>query len=205
MVRTMSVHSAAVSGLTLHPTGDFAVSASADRSWALLDLERGATVLRSGSDAGAGAYTCAGFHPDGLLLLTGMGSVVRVWDTKSQTNVATLEGHTGDVTCLSFSENGYYLATGATDSTVRLWDLRKATNFQTIEAGAPVGAVSFDVSARLLLVGGASLNVFETKGWSPFADFGGQGGALTGAAWGAMAHTLACSTDGGLVKLYGAQ
>ena len=204
-VRTMTAHSAGVSGLTLHATGDFAVSTSADRSWALVDLERGATVLRSGNDAGAGAYTCAAFHPDGLILATGMGSVVRVWEVKSQANAATFDGHTGDVTCLSFSENGYYLATGSTDQTVRLWDLRKLANFAQIDAGAPVGAVQFDYSGKLLAVGAAGLSVYETKGWGSHVDFGGQKAPLTGAAWGPLAHSIACSTDAGVVKLYGAK
>ena len=35
------------------------------------------------------------------------------------------------VTDISFSENGYYLATAAGDS-VKLWDLRKLKNFRTI-------------------------------------------------------------------------
>lgn len=35
-------------------------------------------------------------------------------------NVAKFEGHKGPVTSLSFSENGYYLATAAGDG-VKLW------------------------------------------------------------------------------------
>lgn len=70
-------------------------------------------------------YTCAAFHPDGLILGTGAESLVRIWDVKSQANVASFEGHSGVVSCLSFSENGYYLATGSSDTTVKIWDLRK--------------------------------------------------------------------------------
>ena len=33
---------------------------------------------------------------------------------------------------MSFSENGYYLATGSRDASVKLWDLRKLRNFKTI-------------------------------------------------------------------------
>lgn len=46
-------------------------------------------------------------------------------------NVAKFEGHRGAICGLSFSENGYYLATCASDG-VKLWDLRKLKNFKTI-------------------------------------------------------------------------
>ena len=53
---------------------------------------------------------------------------------------------------MSFSENGYYLATGLKGNTVKLWDLRKLTNFHTIELpeGQSVSKVRFDASAQYL-------------------------------------------------------
>ena len=52
---------------------------------------------------------------------------------KTKSNLANFPGHNGPITSISFSENGYYLATAAEDSTVKLWDLRKLKNFKTIE------------------------------------------------------------------------
>lgn len=48
-------------------------------------------------------------------------------------NVAKFETKaSAPVTSISFSENGYFLATAAGES-VKLWDLRKLKNIKTIE------------------------------------------------------------------------
>ncbi len=75
-------------------------------------------------------------------------------------------GHTkGAVTSLSFSENGYYLATTAGDG-VKLWDLRKLKNFRTLapaEGGGPTASVDFDRSGLFLAVGWSDARVYGVK------------------------------------------
>ncbi len=59
-------------------------------------------------------YTRVQFHPDGLLLGAATeDALVRIYDIKAaQKTAATFKGHSGKVQGLSFSENGYFLATG---------------------------------------------------------------------------------------------
>ena len=158
--------------------------------------------------------------------------MVRIWDIKTQTNVASFEGHEGPVTCLAFSENGYYLATGADDATIKLWDLRKLKNFNTISAEdkRPVKAVNFDYSGaflavargtsprcvRTVLAGTQSecefehspprspCSVYETKTWSVVKSFGDHAGDVTGVCFGKAARSLAATSADGALKLYGA-
>ncbi len=147
-VQFLKVHDSSITGISLHPLGDYLLSCSTDEHWAFSDIKTGKMLIKVSSAASAPAgsgegenigghsigLTCAKFHPDGLIFGTGTSdSVIKIWDLKSKTNLANFPGHTGPITCLSFSENGYYLATAAEDSVIKLWDLRKLKNFKTIE------------------------------------------------------------------------
>jgi WD40 repeat protein len=117
-----------------HPDA-YVVSVSKDASWCLNDLSRGACLTQqrvSGGDAADG-FTCSQFHPDGLILATGMDKgLVRLWDIREQQNVASCEGHTASVLALSFNENGYMLASGGADGVAHIWDLRKIKSLSKI-------------------------------------------------------------------------
>jgi len=144
----LKIHDSSVTGISLHPLGDYLLSCSTDEHWAFSNIRTGQNLVKVSSaasaPAGAGdgesigghaiSLTCAKFHPDGLIFATGTtDSVVKIWDLKSKTNLANFPGHQGSITAMSFSENGYYLATAAEDSVVKLWDLRKLKNFKTLE------------------------------------------------------------------------
>ncbi|KAG6757305.1 hypothetical protein POTOM_037613 [Populus tomentosa] len=125
-------HTAEVQAVTVHATNNYFVTASLDNTWCFYDLSSGLCLTQVADTSKTDGYTSAAFHPDGLILGTGTSeAVVKIWDVKSQANVAKFEGHVGPVTAISFSENGYFLATAAHDS-VKLWDLRKLKNFRTL-------------------------------------------------------------------------
>lgn len=73
--------------------------------------------------------------------------------------MSLFSGHSGSITAISFSENGYYLATAAGDYCVRLWDLRKLKNFKTLplENGYEIKDLSFDQSGTYLAVAGTDV------------------------------------------------
>jgi len=158
-------HGAEVTDLSIHPLGEFFLTSSRDKSWALHDFSTG-RCMRHLADQESG-YSCMKFHPDGLILAGGTeNKTVQVWDIKDQVTVATLTGHEGEVNALSFSENGYYLATASSDGTVKLWDLRKPLNIQTLKVSeGPVNYVRFDSTGQYLTIGADTVQVynFETK------------------------------------------
>lgn len=60
---------------------------------------------------------------------------MKIWDIRERRNAANFThgmGANQPLTAVSFSENGYYLATGGADGQIKLWDLRKLKNFRTL-------------------------------------------------------------------------
>merc|ERR1712066_181938 len=118
-----------------------------------------------------------------------------VWDIKETQVVAKLEGHEGAIEALSFSENGYYLATASRDGMVKLWDLRKPINIQTLQVSeGPVNAVRFDQTGQYLAVGGSTVQVynFETKSsLAATTELTDHTAAVMGVCLGQHARTLA--------------
>ncbi|KAJ3345010.1 hypothetical protein HDU83_004532 [Entophlyctis luteolus] len=173
-------HTGEVSGVVVHPCGEYAVSSSLDSSWAFLDVERGTQVSKTVHPDGKEAYTSVAMHPDGLIIGTGTSdSVVRIWELKSAKNVVTFADPdmTGRISSMSFSENGYYFATASADScVVKLWDLRKLESFHTIDlcnaastefsGKRGVNKVLFDYGAGFLGVACCdTISIFKNKTW----------------------------------------
>ncbi|KAK9804685.1 hypothetical protein WJX72_000013 [[Myrmecia] bisecta] len=203
----LSDHSAEVTAVTLHPTKDYFVTASLDKTWCFYDMQSALCLTQIADESVEGGYTCASFHPDGLILGTGTEeSLVRIWEVRQQKNVAKFEGHKGPVTSISFSENGYFLATSAQDG-VKLWDLRKLKNFKTLAPyeSDPATCVSFDASGLYLAVGGADARVYGVKqDWATiktFADLPKKG--VHAVRWGTDARSLYVGAADHNLRIYG--
>lgn len=198
-------HGAEVTDLSLHPLGEFFVTSSLDKSWALHDLSTGRCV-RQLQEQQSG-YRCMKFHPDGLILAGGTeDKKVQVWDIKDQVVVATLEGHEGEVEALSFSENGYYLASASRDGTVKLWDLRKPLNIQTLQVhDGPVNSVRFDQTGQYLAVGAHTVQVYNFATKSSLAstiELKDHTQAVMAVSFGTHARSLASVSMDRTLKLY---
>jgi len=206
-------HTAEVRAVTVHATQNYFVTASSDKTWSFYDLSSGLCLAQVSEPTVQEGFTSASFHPDGLILGTGTAeSLVRIWDVKSQANVAKFEGHTGPVTDISFSENGYFLATAAQDG-VKLWDLRKLKNFRSFapyDNNTPTNTVEFDYSGSYLAVGGSDIRLYQVASvkqeWNTikvFPDLSGTG-KVTSVRFGPDASYLAVGSSDRNLRIFGA-
>ncbi|CDI77825.1 WD-40 repeat protein, putative [Eimeria acervulina] len=105
-----------ICGLALHPLNDYFAAAAADSTWSFIGIKEG-RYLSVYKDLSS-QYSSLAFHPDGMIM--GGGGVdgnIYIWDMKGQQQRAALQGHSDRITKLTFSENGYYLATASADGT----------------------------------------------------------------------------------------
>jgi pre-mRNA-processing factor 19 len=196
---TLSNHNAEVTGLSLHPSRTLLASSSLDNTFAIHDLGSTSaisTVLSLGipprdDSSPINGATDVAFHPDGALLSVGGGDgLIRVFDvrTAQQAAVFSAEGANAAVGSLSFSENGYLLASSSPvpASPVQIWDLRKLSLVKSIgggEEGRIVNRVRFDPSAQFLAAVGSEARVYAHKTWEELLTWDGNAAELTSAAW----------------------
>jgi pre-mRNA-processing factor 19 len=159
---------------------------------------------------GSFAYTSFAVHPDGVLHGGGTkDGAVRVWDARQSSSLAaTLESHGSDLTTLSFSENGYYLATSSSsDPTINIFDLRKLSILSSwkLPAENTVSEVLFDPSAQFLSVAGTDLRVYANKSWDELLKFEDNAGVLTAARFGKLGSEIVLSGMDRTIRVLGAK
>lgn len=100
------------------------------------------TLTTTSSDSNT-AYVTQDFYDSDSKTLCNMNggnnlactNTLKIWDIREQKNVATFQEHNDIIGDISFSENGYFIATACNDGIARIWDLRKLKCLKKIEGG----------------------------------------------------------------------
>jgi WD40 repeat protein len=84
-----------------------------------------------------GTVRTVSFEPTSDLILLSAGTVdncIKVWDAEKGTNITNLEGHSGDVHTIKWSNDALICGTSGIDKTIRFWDLRDYKSTSLISA-----------------------------------------------------------------------
>ena len=132
--------------------GRRAVSASADNTLKVWDLERGRALptLEGHSDSVNGvAVTGAG----GRAVSASDDSTLKVWDLESGRALRTLAGHSDWVNGVALTKEGRRAVSASWDKTLKVWDLETAQCIATFTCD---GSVLCCAIAETLIVAGDS-------------------------------------------------
>lgn len=121
-VRHLLGHSSPVLGVAFYPDGCRAVSAAANGTLILWNLDTGAQVARRESKAGA--LHAVQVSPDGgrLLVAAEDGSII-LWDGENGEEVRRWQGHSGPARAVCFHPDGRRALSVGSDKEVILWEV----------------------------------------------------------------------------------
>lgn len=137
----------------------------------------------------------------------GTDGQIKIFDVKSGAAAASFP-MSAPVTCLEFSENGYFMAAVTENSTsISVWDLRKSKLLKVLETGTKIRSLNWDYTGQFLLSGGPNgLTVQQytksTKEWSEPLRSAVPAVAV---AWGASAQSILALNEEGVLTVLASQ
>ena len=132
LVRILEGHSAYVLGVAVTADGRQAVSASADKTLKVWDLDTG-RALRTLEGHSSTVYGVA-VTPDGQRAVSASDDkTLKVWDLKTGRALGTLEGHSNVVRGVAVTPDGQRAVSASHDHTLKVWDLGTGRALRTLE------------------------------------------------------------------------
>jgi WD40 repeat protein len=132
-------HASAVHCLAFSPT--LPVLATGTDHFHVWKVDTGQEIFRGILE---GTLRCLSYSPDGSQVITTHGSDIRQRETNTRSFTGSkLEGHTDNVTCVSYSPKGDFIVSGSQDRSLRLWDLCHADLNKVIGHETMVTCLSF--------------------------------------------------------------
>jgi hypothetical protein len=186
------------------PDGRRALSASADRSVRLRDVE-GRRDLKRLIGHTASVWAVA-FSPDGRKAISGgMDGSVRVWNLDTGSELLKLDGHLGLVSAVAFSPDGTKVISGGYDGAVVWWDVATGHELRRLEGKAKyVHAVALHPSKPLAAVAAdRSVILWDTATGEVVRKWPAHDAAVTCVRFAEGGSLLLTGGDDGRVRVWG--
>jgi hypothetical protein len=121
--------------------------------------------------------------------------------------LATLEGHTGEVRAASFSPDGTRVVTGSDDKTARLWDATNGKPLATLQGHtSSVSAVAFSPDGTRAVTSSSdnTARLWDAKDGELLAVLSGHHGPVTSVAFSPDGRHVATASEDGTARIWAA-
>lgn len=202
--KTFKGHSAAISGLALHPSKPILATCSDDKSWKLWSVPNGDLIMSG--DGHEDWLSCVDIHPRGTHLATSSGDgTVKLWNFARECCSATFTDHTQAVWGCAFHDMGDFMVSSSMDHTTRLWDLNSERCRQTYRGHVDsVNYVCFRPFSNNICTasGDKTVSFWDLKSGLCIQTFYGHTNAVNHVSFNVRGdEILSCDADG-LVKVW---
>jgi WD40 repeat protein len=155
----------AIECLAIHPQG--AVLAVGGVDWLATGGSDGAIALWNTAERCEiatldGGSKAIAFDPSGSRLASAtLARSICVWEIEGPSPVLELIGHEDLVTCLAYSPDGRFIASGSDDRGVFLWDANSGKLLAAVHLNTQVKAIAFSPDGQSLYTGNGNTTCYQ--------------------------------------------
>lgn len=148
-LRCIQGHGLWIWGLAFSPDSLYLASGSADTTIKIWNVETGECHLNLSNQNKVMSVT---FHPNGQLLASGDGKLIKLWDLGTGELIQTFAGHDGTVLSLVFDSDGNTIVSSSIDSTIKIWSIDTGRCIQVLSGHeTSVRAIDLTPDSRTLV------------------------------------------------------
>ena len=164
-VVTLEGHETDVWAVVYSPDGTKIATGSTDCTVKVWDAFTG-EQLHSFDEHSAHVMHIA-FSPNGTFLASCADDKAFVWNPETGDKVSELQGHTGAIWCMRFSNGSDRIITGSEDNTSRIWDVQTGEELVTLhEHTSPVWSVGFSPDDKEIVSGSYDCTIVTSDSFS---------------------------------------
>ena len=147
LVRTLAGHESSVNAVAVIRDGRTAISASADRTLKVWELETGREVrtLAGHKDS---VHAVAVTRDGRYAISASTDRTLKVWELETGREVRTLAGHESSVSAVAVTPDGRYAISASYDCTLKVWELETGREVRTLAGHESLRAVAVTPDGR---------------------------------------------------------